>query len=340
MNPSATLSANDLERAVTLLRAGELVAFPTETVYGLGADAGNPAAVARIFAAKGRPSDHPVIVHVASAAGVDDFADRIPGPARRLAAALWPGPLTLVLPRAPGTADLLTGGQDTVGLRCPSHPLAQALLLACQRAGIRGLAAPSANRFGRLSPTTAAHVRAEFGAGLLVLDGGPCDIGIESTIVAFHDDRPRILRPGMIDARTIERVSGVPLAATVQPAPRVSGALAQHYAPTTPLELLDQQALVDRAAGLAAGGQPMAVFASAGTLARIVPVDGTRTRIAPDSPAGYARMLYAALHALDRVGACAILVELPPTENGWEAIHDRLARAAAGAGEQRADGPL
>ncbi|MEQ8663739.1 MAG: L-threonylcarbamoyladenylate synthase, partial [Gammaproteobacteria bacterium] len=171
MTLPATAEAEAIAAAVARLLAGQLVAFPTETVYGLGAAAGDPAAVARIFAAKGRPADHPVIVHVASADDIDAFARTVPPAARRLAAALWPGPLTLVLPRAPAVAAVVTGGQDTVGLRCPAHPLAQALLAACREAGIGGLAAPSANRFGRISPTTAAHVRAEFDAGLMVLDG-------------------------------------------------------------------------------------------------------------------------------------------------------------------------
>ncbi|MEQ8233719.1 MAG: L-threonylcarbamoyladenylate synthase [Gammaproteobacteria bacterium] len=330
MTPDPSASIDD---AVARLRAGQLVAFPTETVYGLGADAGNAAAVARIFTAKGRPADHPVIVHVLSAEDIDVFACAVPTAARRLAAALWPGPLTLVLPRADGVDDIVTGGQDTIGLRCPAHPVARALLEACRRAGIRGLAAPSANRFGRISPTTAAHVQAEFGPGVMVLDGGPCEIGIESTIVGFVGERPRILRPGMIDARTVADVARESLVERSTPAPRVSGALAQHYAPTTALELLERESLITRTAELASRGKPAAVFAAAATLERLARGVTTLTRLAPETPAAYAQVLYAALHALDASGASVILVERPPAQAGWEAIHDRLGRAAAGAGD-------
>ncbi len=336
MTQSDEAQAAAIDAAVARLAAGELVAFPTETVYGLGADAGNPAAVTRIFAAKGRPADHPVIVHVAAAEDIAYFARTVPPAAWRLAQRLWPGPLTLVLPRSPNVDDVVTGGQDTVGLRCPAHPLARALLHACREAGIRGLAAPSANRFGRLSPTTAAHVRAEFGPGLMVLDGGQCEVGIESTIVAFTDARPRILRPGMCKAETIAAVAGVPLADGAARAPRVSGSLAQHYAPATPLALIASAELPARVRTLVAERRRVAVLACAATLARL-DADAARleARTAATEPAAYAQELYAVLHELDAGDAEILLVERPPDEPGWEAIHDRLARAAAGSGGAR-----
>ena len=325
--------AATIDAAVARLAAGELVAFPTETVYGLGADAGNPDAVARIFAAKGRPADHPVIVHVAAAEDIPYFARAVPPAAWRLAQRLWPGPLTLVLPRSARVDDVVTGGQDTVGLRCPAHPLARALLQACREAGIRGLAAPSANRFGRLSPTTAAHVRAEFGPEVMVLDGGRCEVGIESTIVAFTDGQPRILRPGMCPAETIVAIAGVPLADGEARAPRVSGSLAQHYAPSTPLELLGSAELLARVRALSAERRRVAVFAGAATLACLdVGAAGLQVRTAATEPAAYAHELYVVLHELDAADAEILLVERPPDEPGWEAIHDRLARAAAGSG--------
>jgi len=328
-----TAQATAIDAAVARLAAGELVAFPTETVYGLGADAGNPAAVARIFAAKGRPADHPVIVHVAAAEDIAHFARAVPPAAWRLAQRLWPGPLTLVLSRAPSVDDAVTGGQDTVGLRCPAHPLARALLFACREAGIRGLAAPSANRFGRLSPTTAAHVRAEFGPELMILDGGRCEVGIESTIVTFTDGKPRILRPGMCPAETVAAVAGVPLADDAFQAPRVSGSLAQHYAPATPLELLDSAELVARVCALGAQRRCVAVLACATTLARLdAGAARLQAHVAAAEPAAYAHELYAVLHELDAGAAEVLLVERPPDEPGWDAIHDRLARAAAGSG--------
>ncbi|MEK7737911.1 MAG: L-threonylcarbamoyladenylate synthase, partial [Pseudomonadota bacterium] len=205
-------AAAQIAHAVTLLRAGELVAFPTETVYGLGADAANPAAVAKIFAAKGRPADHPLIVHLPSAEALDAWAREVPESARKLAAAFWPGPLTLILKRQPQVPDAVTGGQDTVGLRVPDHPLALALLKAFDGGRFRGIAAPSANRYGRISPTSAAHVRAELGAAVpLVLDGGDCQVGIESTIVDLSRGTPRLLRPGAIGAADIAHVLGANL---------------------------------------------------------------------------------------------------------------------------------
>jgi len=317
----ATASDAEIDRAVGLLRAGELVAFPTETVYGLGADASNAAAVARIFAAKGRPSDHPVIVHLASQAAVADWAREFPEPARALAARFWPGPLTLVLPRGARVPDEVTGGQDTVALRVPAHPVAQALLK--RFAG--GVAAPSANRYGRVSPTRAEHVVEELGDRVaLVLDGGDCEVGLESTIVGFSGGSVVLLRPGHISRQALERVVG-PLAVPTMPGPRVPGAKRSHYAPTTPLELVDAQALARRSAELAAAGG-VAVLAR-GEPSRELP--GVLWRRMAADPAPYAHDLYAALRELDAAGVVRILVERVPGSGEWEAVRDRLARAAA-----------
>lgn len=315
--------ADAVERAVAVLRAGGLVAFPTETVYGLGADASNGRAVARIFAAKGRPADHPVIVHLAEAGQLPQWARRVPEAARRLAAAFWPGPLTLILPRAAGVLDVVTGGQDSVGIRVPSHPVAQALL----RGFGGGIAAPSANRFGRISPTRAEHVRAELGDAVdLVLEGEAPAVGIESAIVDLSGARPALLRPGMLGAAALEAVLGEPLAAPAADAPRASGTLAAHYAPRTPLRLVAPGALERE---LAAAGAGVAV------LARRAAPPGARAlvwRAAPPDAGGYARDLYASLRELDAAGASCILVEAPPEGPPWAAVRDRLARAAAGAG--------
>jgi L-threonylcarbamoyladenylate synthase len=236
-----------ISRAVGVLWKGGLVAVPTETVYGLAADAENEAAVRSLFAAKGRPADHPVIVHVANARAIDDWARDVPPAARELASSFWPGPLTLVLKRSPRALDVVTGGQDTVGLRCPAHPWAHALLQAFGGA----LAAPSANSFGRISPTTAAHVRADLGekpAGRvdLILDGGPCPVGIESTIVDLSGPVPTLLRPGSITREAIEQVLGTSLAEAGLDAPRASGRLEKHYAPRTRLELVTVSAVASR----------------------------------------------------------------------------------------------
>lgn len=317
----AKASDADIDRAVGLLRAGKLVAFPTETVYGLGADASSPAAVARIFAAKGRPSDHPVIVHLASQCAVTDWAREFPAPARALAARFWPGPLTLVLPRGPRVPDEVTGGQDTVALRVPAHPVAQALL----RRFAGGVAAPSANRYGRVSPTRAGHVVEELGDRVaLVLDGGECEVGLESTIVGFSGGRGVLLRPGHIARQELEQVVG-PLAVPTMPGPRVPGSKRSHYAPTTPLELVDAQALGRRSTELAAAG-------GVAVLARSEPVrevPGVLWRHMAADPAPYAHDLYAALRELDAAGVARILVERVPGSGDWEAVRDRLARAAA-----------
>lgn len=312
--------------AVAALREGQLVAFPTETVYGLGANARDPAAVARLYAAKGRPADHPVIVHVASSDELAAWAREIPPAAQALAARYWPGPLTLVLKRALGVRDAITGGQDSVAVRCPDHPVALALLRAARAAGIDGIVAPSANRFGRISPTTAAHVVEELGdAVAVVLDGGPCAVGIESTIVDLSTGAPRVLRPGMITEEDLAGCIGAFDGATAD-APRVSGALPAHYAPRKPLELVSFARLVERVAALVARGETVGLFASAALVTACAPL--AHGVAAPSDPVAYARALYATLRALD-AGACTrIVVETPPAGSAWQGIRDRLTRAA------------
>ena len=311
-----------IARAVGILRDGGLIGLPTETVYGLAADAANPHAVARMFAAKGRPADHPVIVHLARAEQMHDWAIEIPDIAWTLARRFWPGPLSLIVKRASHVIDAVTGGQDTVGLRVPSHPLAQALL--AEFGG--GVAAPSANRFGRISPTTAQHVRDEFGDAVeLVLDGGPCEVGIESTIIDCSRNAWRILRPGRITAEIVAAVLGG--AAPGQPegaAPRVSGALESHYAPRTPMRLLTHAGIEK-------------LIATAGK--RVVVHSGTRPLgsmighwPAPTAAIEYAHSLYATLRAMDAAGADLLLVELPPQTPEWDGINDRLRRASFDAG--------
>lgn len=318
-----------IAEAVALLRAGLPVGIPTETVYGLAADASDGAAVARIFAAKGRPNDHPVIVHVAAGADLSRWAARIPDAARRLMDAFWPGPLTLVLPRAESVLDAVTGGQDTVGLRCPSHPVAQALLAAFGG----GLAAPSANRFGRVSPTTASHVADEFGDAVpLVLDGGPCEVGIESTIVDVSGEVPILLRPGHVSAMALSRVLGGAVLTRAQmdarrPVPRVSGSLSAHYAPRTPLRLAEPARLAGEIAAAAARGL------SVGVWARRDPGGAACWLESPADPELYAQSLYATLRNLDGKGLDLLLFEQPPQDPAWMAIRDRLGRAAAGSGE-------
>ncbi|MDX3904731.1 MAG: L-threonylcarbamoyladenylate synthase [Pigmentiphaga sp.] len=321
-------STEAIAEAAALLRAGQLVGMPTETVYGLAADASSADAVARIFAAKGRPNDHPVIVHVAAGADLSRWAARIPEAARRLMAGFWPGPLTLILPRAPGVLDAVTGRQDTVGLRCPSHPVAQALLSAFGG----GLAAPSANRFGRVSPTTAQHVAEEFDQTVpLVLDGGPCAVGIESTIVDVSTELPILLRPGHVSAAALSAVLGSPVLTPAQmetrrEVPRVSGALSAHYAPRTALRLADPDVLAAEVA--AARGQG----ATVGVWSAREPAGATVWLPAPSEPEAYAQALYATLRELDGQGLDMLLLESPPATPAWAAIRDRLGRACVGSG--------
>jgi len=318
-----------IARAADLLRAGELVAFPTETVYGLGADAGDPGAVHRIFAAKGRPEDHPVIVHLYDTSQLAEWAHAVPKSAMALAAAFWPGPLTLILPRATRVADIVTGGQDSVGLRVPSHPVARALLEAFGG----GIAAPSANRFGRISPTTARHVADDLGDAVsMILDGGACALGIESTIVSFAGEEAVLLRPGAIAVSELARVLGRPLRAPGAAAPRASGTLAAHYAPRTPATLVAPEVLHAEIIQLADRDEEIAVLAR--TVARPADFDGTWIH-APAGAVAYAHDLYANLRTLDAVNADAILIEAAPRSDAWVAVRDRLSRATRGEDDDR-----
>jgi len=317
--------------AALALQAGQLVGLPTETVYGLAADSDNDAAVAQIFSAKGRPADHPLIVHVADAAGVQRYAKAVPVFAQQLIDAFWPGPLTLILPRLPGAAMASTAGQDSVGLRCPSHPVAQAVLQACQQLSppVWGVSAPSANRFGRVSPTTAAHVAAELGDALLVLDGGACDIGIESTIVDCTRGVPVLLRPGAITRDDIERACGTrPLSMQELTAdtPRASGTLLAHYAPSAKVRLMDAKQLQSALDVLGADARHIAIY-HRGPLRSASP--HLRLQPMPHAPLAAARELFGLLRDLDDWGAKLIWIETPPETADWEGVSDRLQRAAA-----------
>jgi L-threonylcarbamoyladenylate synthase len=313
--------------AARRLERGELVAFPTETVYGLGADAENACAVSYIYEAKGRPSNHPVIVHVAPEADLAYWVASVPNDARKLIDAFWPGPLTLILKRADNISAAVSGGQDTIGIRCPSHPVAQALLRTFKQ-GKGGIAAPSANKFGHVSPTTAQHVRDEFGAdrnGLLacILEGGQSEVGIESTIVDLSRGRAVLLRPGQISAERIAEVLGTLPAMPDAEAPRASGTLESHYAPRTPVVLVDAAELGDILQRLDACGQRVALMHhrpnAAAVAARVV---------LPADASAYAHDLYAALRKMDEAHANLIVVEAPPTASAWQGVNDRLRRAA------------
>jgi L-threonylcarbamoyladenylate synthase len=315
-----------VEHAAAALAAGELVAFPTETVYGLGARADDDAAVARIFAAKGRPAEHPLIVHVAEPADGIVFASQRPLAARRLIEAFWPGPLTVIVPRALGMAAAAAGGQDTVGLRCPAHPVARALLAAARRHGVLGVAAPSANRFGHVSPTRAQHVVDEFGDALPVLDGGACEVGIESSIVDCSGPHPVLLRPGVLTRTRIEAVLGEPLREPDAASPRASGTLEAHYAPRAKLRLMTGTMLNTALQMLGASPLKLAVYSRTVALPAGSPL---RRRVMPAAPEEAAHDLFAALRELDATGVDLIWVEEPPAEPAWEGVRDRLRRAAA-----------
>jgi L-threonylcarbamoyladenylate synthase len=333
--PALPIDWPAVRAAADLLEVGGLVAFPTETVYGLGADAENPAAVASIYAAKGRPSNHPVIVHLAPGADLDYWAEPIPAAAQALVAAFWPGPLSLIFKRAARIAAAVSGGQDSIALRCPSHPLAQALLRAF-RNGQGGIAAPSANKFGRVSPTTAQHVRDEFGPpqprvghGVLnaVLDGGASPVGIESTILdvsrlATHG--PVLLRPGHISAAQLAAVLGQWPKLPDAGAPRASGTLEAHYAPRTPVARVAPAQLEATMRQLVDAGRRLALIGyGAGRCDLAV-----AQVVLPATPDGYAQALYAALRQMDAAGADLILLEAPPETEPWRAVNDRLRRAA------------
>ncbi len=319
-----------LASAAALLACGGMVAFPTETVYGLGARADDDAAVAGIFAAKGRPADHPLIVHVASRAHAAYFAADVPDVAQRLMAALWPGPLTLIVPRAPQVAAAAAGGHASIGLRCPAHPVAQALLAAAHNLGVPGLAAPSANRFGRISPTLAAHVVAEFGDALLVLDGGPCEVGIESAIVDCTRAHPVLLRPGILTRAQIEAAAGEPLRDRNASSARAPGTLEAHYAPRAKLRLMSPQALRQALEVLGQAPVGVAVYSrTAPEALRLQCRSGTRYRAMPENAAAAGHELFAVLRELDEPGVDLIWVEQPPDAPEWEGVRDRLQRAAA-----------
>ena len=306
----------ELRRAREILRRGGLVAFPTETVYGLGADASNPEAVKKLYSVKRRPDEHPVIVHFASAEEAFRWAREVPEGARALARRFWPGPLTLILKRSALAKDFVTGGQDSVGLRIPSHPLAQELLKIFGN----GVAAPSANRFGHVSPTTAAHVRADLGRDVeLVLEGGATEVGIESTIVDFSGGAPVLLRPGHIAKAQLEEVLKTKVEGRKSESPRHSGGLERHYAPRTPARLVPTHELDREIARL---GDKVAVLAFSRPDERV----DYWLRV-PREPQAYAQRLYAALRELDAAGCEAILIESPPDAPEWAAVLDRLRRA-------------
>jgi L-threonylcarbamoyladenylate synthase len=305
-----------VERAVQILRHGGLVAFPTETVYGLGADASNPAAMKKLYVVKRRPSEHPVIVHFASTEEAFAWVREVPPAARKLAERFWPGPLTLILKRSAKAADFVTGGQDAVGLRVPSHPVARELLKCFGK----GIAAPSANRFGLVSPTTAAHVREDLGSDVdLVLEGGPSEVGIESTIIDLSGARPVLLRPGRISKQELEEVIGSPVAEKSESSTRHSGGLERHYAPRTPARLVPGYDL-DKEIGRLK--EKVAVLAFSRPDERV----DYWLRM-PREPQAYAQKLYAALRELDGAGCDEILVEAPPGSPEWAAVRDRLWRA-------------
>ncbi|MFA7336661.1 MAG: L-threonylcarbamoyladenylate synthase [Candidatus Obscuribacterales bacterium] len=326
-----------IEQAVEYLKAGLLVAFPTETVYGLGADASSAVALERLYLAKGRPTSHPVIVHIASIEQLTDWAKDIPPHAYQLAERFWPGPMTLILPKADHVLSQVTGGQNSVGIRIPSHPLALELLTAF--AG--GLAAPSANRFGRLSPTSAQAVEAEFADSAdvlaMVLDGGPCDVGIESTIISLLSPQARILRPGMIDGASVAQVIGAELfvleLSDSDSATRVPGALPSHYAPQTKLTVATSEQLIELVLELNAREEAAAVFAFGSTIAKLKPnLSGMAFDalvVAPGQVDQYARALYEQLRRFDGLKLDRIFVEAVPSGSAWDGVRDRLERASA-----------
>jgi L-threonylcarbamoyladenylate synthase len=324
----------EIDAAVQALRDGELVAFPTETVYGLGANAQNPAAVRKIFEAKGRPASHPVIVHLDSPRYLHRWVRDVPESAMRLSERFWPGPLTLVLSRAANVHDVVTGGQDTIAVRVPSHPMAQQLLTAFGG----GIAAPSANRYGKLSPTRPEHVRDELGDAVrVILDGGECQIGLESTIVSCDSSGARLLRPGAITATQLRQVVGELSLGPGLDSPRVPGSTPAHYAPVTPMAIVPAGEIDAQAAALSAGGHRIAV------LAQRLPLKAHKyvTWINAGRRAEqYAQDLYANLRTLDKAGCQQILVQDVPRDERWDAVRDRLLRAASNISDSDDTGAL
>jgi L-threonylcarbamoyladenylate synthase len=355
--------------AARCIRWGGLLGLPTETVYGLAANADDDAAVAQIFKAKGRPADHPLIVHVADASAVAHYASEVPAFARQLMAAFWPGPLTLILRRRAGVANAAAGGNPTIGLRCPSHPVAQALLKALINGGqspinsqpekmakkqldsdpnylkVWGVAAPSANQFGRVSPTTAAHVQGEFGDDLLILDGGACDVGIESTIIDCTRGQPVLLRPGAITPEQVQAVCGLrvlpkdALVSSALPAPKASGTLDSHYAPRARVRLMDAKALQAALDRLASAGEAVSVPAAVSDAGPVIAVWSradpiTRSarllcRHMPTDASAAAQQLFSVLREFDAQGVQLIWIEIPPDAPEWDGVRDRLVRASA-----------
>ena len=321
---------SSITAAAHALQRGELLGLPTETVYGLAADAGNDAAVAKIFEAKGRPANHPLIVHVANAQGVERFASHVPAFAQKLMDAFWPGPLTLILPRRPEVAAVAAGGQNSVGLRCPSHPVAHAVLQSAEALGVFGVAAPSANLFGRVSPTTAGHVAGEFGDDLLILDGGACDVGIESTIVDCTRAAPVLLRPGVLTPQQLSDACGVTVITPTAPdadAPRASGTLESHYAPRARVRLMSAQDISAKLQALGPHANNLGLWSAER------PDDGVGAgvlwRAQPQCAEQAAHELFSVLRDLDARGVQQIWVQWPPDTPEWEGVRDRLQRAAA-----------
>ena len=329
-------SSQSIALAAQALQRGDLIGLPTETVYGLAADACNAQAVGKIFSTKGRPSDHPLIVHVTDIESAQRFASEIPDFAKRLINALWPGPLTLILPRIQDVATAAAGGQNSVGIRCPSHPVARHILLAAQAFDVWGLAAPSANKFGRVSPTTAAHVQEEFGDALLIVDGGACDVGIESAIVDCTRGQPVLLRPGVL---TLEQLSLACGEQVLQPgdqlsptnsAPKASGTLAAHYAPVAKLFLMDKQEIEQKLAQRK-DVFPLAIWSRSDLQVPMQAHSDKKVALhwqqMPSDPAQCAQALFAQLRAFDTFRVGQIWVETPPSDSAWEGVHDRLRRA-------------
>ena len=320
-----------VQQAANALCAGELLGLPTETVYGLAADASNETAVAKIFKAKGRPSNHPLIVHVATANAVEQFANDVPAFAQTLMAKFWPGPLTLILPRKEHMAAAAAGGQNSVGLRCPSHAVALEVLKACATQGVYGVAAPSANLFGRVSPTTAAHVAGEFGDALLILDGGACDVGIESTIVDCTRAAPVLLRPGVITPQQLSDACGVTVITHAGPdtdAPRASGTLESHYAPRATVRLMTAEQMQQALTSAPVASERVAVWSRSAVQVPAVWDKQLTCHAMPTDALPCAHDLFAQLRDFDTQGATQIWVETPPTEASWDGVRDRLTRAA------------
>ena len=329
-------SSQSIALAAQALLRGDLIGLPTETVYGLAADACNAQAVAKIFSIKGRPSDHPLIVHVTDIESAERFASEIPDFAKRLIDAFWPGPLTLILPRIANVATTAAGGQNSVGIRCPSHPIARQILLAAQDVGVWGLAAPSANKFGRISPTTAAHVREEFGDAFLIVDGGACDVGIESAIVDCTRGQPVLLRPGVLTLEQLSSACGErvllegEILTKALSAPKASGTLAAHYAPVAKLFLMNKQEMEQK---LAQGNEssPLAIWSIAPLNEQSKVSSDKKSvihwQLMPSDPVQCAHALFAQLRAFDSLGVNQIWVESPPSNSAWEGVHDRLRRA-------------